>query len=167
MDSNMIIQQGELAKYLIASQRADLVLNDVDFYIVLEYGMMGKKLTIAKSELQQDADGNWVMMFDTSEMVGKVTARLFANMTDGDTESGTRCEVDCQMIAFVVSTPCPRFFACPSCESAEHDVTYTRTEESSIVSLYYRLCDFYHHPLVTSDGMYLCVLKTAVEDLAG
>lgn len=162
MDSNMIIQQGERAKFLIASQRADFSLSDVEFYVELSYGMMGGKTTIQKSQMQMTTNSQWVMMFDTSEMVGKVTAKFYVEVPDTDASRGIRQEVDCQVIAFVVSTPCPRFFTCPDCTQT-HDVTYTRTEQSSIADQYVRLLDMYGRILKTSEGETMYALRGAIE----
>lgn len=158
MDSTMIIQQGELAKYKVTFAREDFDPEQRDFYIELKYGMLGQSITIDKSDCQMISSNIWLFSFDTSEIVGKVIARMVMSFNDGDVSNNSRKEVDEQMIAFVVSTPCPRFFTCPAC-TGTHDVTYVRTEESGILTNYEQLKDVYGRAIKTSDDMYIFVLR--------
>lgn len=158
MDSTMIIQQGELAKYKITFSRAGFDPEQRDFYIELHYGMMGEMLKIEKSNFEKISDMLWLFSFDTSKMVGKVVARLVLSLNDGDVSDNSRQEVDEQVIAFVVTTPCPRFLTCPAC-TGTHDATYERTEESGILTNYNQLKDVYGRALVTSDNKYIFVLR--------
>ncbi len=158
MDSTMIIQQGELAKYKITFTRADFDPEQRDFYIELHYGMMGEMFKIEKSNFEKISDMLWLFSFDTSKMVGKVVARLVLSLNDGDVSDNSRQEVDEQVIAFVVTTPCPRFLTCPAC-TGTHDVTYERTEDSGILTNYNQLKDVYGRALVTSDNKYIFVLR--------
>lgn len=164
MDTKNIIQQGERAKYIVTSQSENFDLAEDNFSIELIYGMLGKKITIPKSELVESASDGFIMSFDTSDMIGPVKARLVIEIPDIDMAAGERREVDLQVIAFVVTTPCPKLFTCPAC-SGKHDVTYTRTEESSVASEYLRLCDCDGHPLATNDDLYLYVHVDAVEEI--
>lgn len=152
MDAKNIIQQGERAKYIVTSNRQDFDFGQNDYYLELHYGMMGKKTVIQKSEFQNLND-NWVFSFDTSEMVGKLIARLVMTI-DG------REEVDEQYIAVVISTPCPQFMKCPKCDNTKHDVTYKRTDESDIGEKYAILCDKDGTPILTSNDEYLCILRS-------
>lgn len=160
MDATMIIQQGELAKYKVTFTREDFDPEQRDFHIELVYGMMGQVKTIEKSDCQMISSTVWLFSFDTSEMVGKVTARMVMEMSDGDVPTAARQEVDEQMICFVVSTPCPRFLTCPACASTgTHDVTYERTEESNILTIYDVLADLYGRPIMTVNDEYILVLR--------
>lgn len=151
MDAKQIIQQGERAKYIVKSNRADFDFGENDFYLEIIYGMMGSKITIEKTDFLE-IDGQWVFSFPTDEIIGKVKARLVMEIDD-------RQEVDEQYIGVVISSPCPQFFRCPKCESVGHDVTYERTEESDIGEKYAILCDCNGVPIMTSDDEYICVLR--------
>jgi len=152
MDAKQIIQQGERAKYIVKSNRADFDFGENDFYLEIIYGMMGSKITIEKTDFRE-IDGQWVLSFPTDNIVGKVMARLVMQI-------GDRQEVDEQYIGVVISTPCPQFFKCPKCESVGHDVTYERTEESDIGEKYAILCDCDGVSIMTTDDEYICVLRT-------
>ena len=156
MDAKQIIQQGERAKYIVKSNRADFDFGENDFYLEIIYGMMGSKITIEKTDFQK-LDDYWVFSFPTDNIVGKVMARLVM-------EIGDRQEVDEQYIGVVISTPCPQFFKCPKCESVGHDVTYERTEESDIGDKYAMLCDLNGVPIMTTDDEYICVLRTIINN---
>lgn len=156
MDAKHIIQQGERAKYIVTSNRADFDFGENDFYLEIIYGMMGAKITIEKTDFRE-IDGQWVFSFPTDEIIGKVKARLVM-------EIGDRQEVDEQYIGVVISTPCPQFFKCPKCESVGHNVTYERTEESDIGEKYAILCDRDGVPIMTTDDEYICVLRTIINN---
>lgn len=161
MTENDIILQGETAKYIIASARADLDLTTVSFAVRLEYGMMGRSKTIESIDMDIVAGtSNYLLTFDTTDMVGKVNARLLVDMPDRDIAGGVRKEVDAQIISFVVATPCPKLLSCSCPSTTGHDVTYTRTEDSDVTSLYDRLCDCNHNPIRDRHGNYLFVLKS-------
>jgi hypothetical protein len=165
MDAKFLIQQGERAKYIVESNRADFDFEENDYFLEICFGMMGQKLTIPKSELIESADDGFIMSFDTSDMVGRIQARMVLNVPDIDIPDSERKEVDRQFIAFVVTTPCPRFMMCPACDGEGHDVKYERTEESDIASKYLRLCDCDGHPLATDDDLYLYVRADAIEEV--
>ncbi len=76
MTEKDIIQQGETVKYIITSRNPNFNIEDDDFRVELIYGMMGKKLTIQKSEFQY-LDGHWVFSFQTTGMIGPVKAKNF------------------------------------------------------------------------------------------
>lgn len=159
MDANKIIQQGETVKYKATFGRADFDPETQNFYLELHYGMMGGKVVIPKSQFLQDGESDWwLFSFDTSQMVGKVTARMVMEYADGDTASDTREEVNEQMLCFVVTSPCPRFMACPTCTPIDNDVTYERTEVSNLCYVFDRLTDVYGRPFITSDGYTLYVV---------
>ncbi len=160
MDATRIIQQGEEAKFKIAI--ADFDMSEGDFKLELIYGYRRTVVEIDKTQMFADTNGNWYFVFDTDAMVGRVTARCTWYIVDTDASEEKREMVNEQYLCFIVSNPCPQFLTCPAC-AADTEVTYTRTEESSIAELYYRLCDFYGNPITTCDDEYICVLKESVE----
>jgi hypothetical protein len=176
MDAKNIIQQGELVKYIITSRNPNFNIEEDDFTVELLYGLMGRKLVVPKSEMVYGTDGEYIMQFSTKGMVGKVTARMTFFVHDTDVNpDGERQEVDEQVIAFVVTTPCPQFLACPACSSEGHDVNYERTEEPDIAAMYVRLCATeivtpesggepypIYRPLITRNDEYLYVLRDTV-----
>ena len=157
METKDIIQQGERAKYIVKSHKKDFDFEHDDFVLEILFGMLGKKITIPKSEFLY-LSGRWVFSFATDQIVGPVVARLIMEIHDPDCPDSTRQEVDEQVIAFVVTTPCPQFFKCP-CTEGSHEIVYTRTEESDIAERYVRLCDRSGNPLKTANGEYLFALK--------
>lgn len=159
MDATKIIQQGEEAKFRIEIADFDMQAND--FTLELIYGYRRTVMEISKSAMFSDGDGRWYFVFDTDDMVGRVTARCTWMVPDTDASGEIREKIDEQYLCFVVQTPTPQFISCPAL-TEQHDVTYTRTEESSIAEMYYRLTDFYGHPLVTAEDEYICVLKQSV-----
>ena len=172
-----IIPQGKKVKYIITSQNPVLDLDVNDFYIEIIYGMLGRKLTISKDDLLYGTDGEYIMMFQTNDMVGKLTARFVWQAHDTDSNpDGLRQEVDEQYIGFVVTTPCPKLFTCPACDSTGHDVRYEMTDEPDIAERYMRLCSTeyiipengepyeIYHPLVTRDDEYIYVLREIFEN---
>ena len=141
MDEKNIIQQGEKVKFIITSRNPNFNIEEDDFYVEIIYGMMGKKLTIQKSDMLYGTDGEYVMQFSTEGMVGPVNARMVWQCHDTDSDpANQRQEVDMQIICFVVTTPCPVLLNCPKCSNEGHDVNYELTEEPDIAAKYLRLC---------------------------
>ena len=179
MTEKDIIQQGEKVKYIITSRNPNFNIEESDFYVELLYGMMGKKLVIRKQDMLYGTDGEYLMQFSTRGMVGKVTARTVYFVHDSDIDpDGEREEVDEQVIAYVVSTPCPRFICCPKCSDDEHDIHFERTEEPDIAAMYLRLCvteivtpesggEPYpiYRPLITRNDEYFYVLRESADAL--
>lgn len=178
MDSKNIVQQGEKVKYIVTSRNPNFNMEEDDFYVEILYGLMGKKLVIPKSEFLYGTGGEYVLMFSTDGMVGKVTARMVWQCHDTDSDpNNQRQEVDEQIIAFVVTTPCPHLLICPACPT-DRDVNYERTEDPDIASLYMRLCvtetvtpenggEPYniYRPLITRNDEYLYVLREQADNL--
>jgi hypothetical protein len=177
MDLN-VLQQGDKAKYIITSQNPNLDMETCDFYVELIYGMRSTKLTIQKSEMLYGTDGEYVMIFSTDGMIGKIRARFVwqAHDTDVDPEN-QRQEVDEQVIAFVVATPCPQFITCEKCSGEGHDVRYELTDEPDLAAKYLRLCTsdiitpesggepyVVHRPLITRNDEYLYVLRDTINE---
>ena len=156
MDASRIIPQGELAKFKIDIKDKNFDIDFDDFTILLTYGMMGESLEIKKSDCIIAADGCY-FSFDTSKMIGKVTAICSYDVVDGDV-SGERRRADIQMLCFVSPVPCPRFIACPACADEEHLVEYTRITESDATENYELLCDCDGNVFVTRYLMNIYVM---------
>lgn len=173
-----IVRRGEKVKYIVTSQNINFDMEACYFYVELHYGMMGKKLVIPKSEFLYGTGGEYIMLFDTSDMVGKVVARLVWQCHDTDSNpNNQRQEVDEQIIAFVATTPCPQLIFCPKCSSEGHDVRYEITEEPDIADMYVRLVATeyivpehgepytIYRPLITRNDEYIYALREAAENL--
>ena len=117
-----VIPQGEQAVFSVKSNRMNFSFDDNDFVLEIIYGMAGQRVTILKKDLEK-VDGKWRFSFDTSNMIGQLTARLTMYMNDPDCPDDERPEVDEQLIGFVATTPCTRLHQCPKC-GGQHDVTY-------------------------------------------
>lgn len=162
MDNKDIIMQGERAKYFVRSDKWNFSFEENSYYLELIYGFTNTKITIPKSEFQL-LNGRWVFSFPTNDIIGAVKARLVMEIFDPDCPDATRQEVDEQYIAFVVQSPCPKFFKCPKC-SGDHEIIYERTEESDIGNRYARLCDKDGIPFRTADDGYLYVLRDFINN---
>jgi hypothetical protein len=174
-----VFQQGDVAKCIITSRNYNLDMEACDFRIELIYGMRGNKIVIQKSEMLYGTDGEFVMTVDTSKMVGKITARFvwYAIDTDIDPDN-RRQEVDEQVIAFVVTDPCPQFFTCPKCGGEGHDVNYEWTDEPDIAAKYLRLVAtetvvpehgepyIIYRPIITKNDEYIYALRESADALA-
>lgn len=179
MSENDIIPQGKKVKYIVTSRNHNFNIEEDDFRVELIYGMMGKKLVIQKSDMLYGTDGEYIMQFSTSGMVGKVVARTVFYVHDTDIDpDGEREEVDEQVICFVVTTPCPVLLNCPKCSSEGHDIHFERTEEPDIAAMYLRLCvteivtpesggEPYpiYRPLITRNDEYIYVLRESADAL--
>ena len=117
-----VIPQGEQAVFVVKSNRVNFSFDDNDFRLEIIYGMAGQRVTILKKDLEK-VDGKWRFSFDTSDLIGQLTARLTMYMNDPDCPDDERPEVDEQLIGFVATTPCTRLHQCPKC-GGQHDVTY-------------------------------------------
>ena len=117
-----VIPQGEQAVFVVKSNRVNFSFDDNDFRLEIIYNMAGQRVTILKKDLEK-VEGKWRFSFDTSNMIGQLTARLTMYMNDPDCPDDERPEVDEQLIGFVATTPCTRLHQCPKC-GGEHDVTY-------------------------------------------
>ena len=173
-----IIQQGERVKYIVTSQNSSFNMEEDDFYVEILYGMMGKKLIIEKKDFLYGTGGEFVMLFDTTGMIGKITARMVWQQHDTDSSpNNKRQEVDEQIIAFVVTTPCPQLLICPKCSSEGHDVRYEITEEPDVAAMYLRMVATeivipdhgepytIYRPIITRNDEYMYVLRESAESL--
>lgn len=155
MDNTRIIQQGEVVKFQVHIADFDMEANN--FRVELVYGYRRTTVTIEKEQMIENG-GQYYIVFDTEDMVGRVTARCVWFVPDTDVQGSEREKTDEQFLCFVVTTPCPQFLTCPACTD-DHPVIYTRTEQSDIAEKYQRLADRYDRPLVTADGEYISVVK--------
>lgn len=165
MDAKFIIQEGDVAKYQMLIEHADFDMMTCDFEVVLTWGLLGKSLTVKKSEIPCDEDGNWYLLFDSTGMIGRVMATCHYWVPDGDLPDGVREEVDRQYIGFATENPCPQFACectCPTHEEQPH-VTYTRVWRGDVKSLYLNLRtteeNGEHLPILDRDGKQLRVRK--------
>ena len=174
-----IFQKGDKVKFIITSQNKNLDMEACDFYVEIIYGMRHSKMTIQKADMLYGTDGEYVMIVDTSKMVGKLVSRFvwYAIDTDVDPDN-RRQEVDEQIIGFVAATPCPQLIVCPKCDSEGHDVRYEWTDEPDIAAKYLRLVATetvvpehgepytIYRPLVTRNDEYIYVLRESADALA-
>ena len=174
-----IFQKGDKVKAIITSQNKHLDMEACDFYVEIVYGMRGNKLTIQKSDMLYGTDGEYVMVIDTTPMVGKLVSRFVWYCIDTDVDpDNRRQEVDEQIIGFVAATPCPQLIVCPKCDSEGHDVRYEWTDEPDIAAKYLRLVATetvipehgepytIYRPLVTRNDEYIYVLRESADALA-
>ena len=117
-----VIPQGEQAVFVVKSNRVNFSFDDNDFRLEIIYGMSGQRIVLLKKDFEM-VEGQWQFSFDTSNMIGQLTARLTMYMNDPDCPDDERPEVDEQLIGFVATTPCTRLHQCPKC-GGQHDVTY-------------------------------------------
>ena len=174
MDKTRIIQQGEEVKFQVQIKDFDMEAND--FRVELVYGYRRTTVTIEKVQMLENS-GLFYIIFDTDDIVGRVTARCTWFIPDTDAPDSYREKVDEQFLCFVVTTPCPQFITCPKCSSVGHDVRYELTDEPDIAAKYLRLCvtetvipehgDPYpiYRPLVTRNDEYLYVLRESADAL--
>ena len=174
-----ILQQGDVKKFIITSRNPILDMEACDFYVEQIYGTRNKKVVVKKSEMLYGTDGEFVMIVDTTPMVGKVTARFVWQAIDTDIDpDNRRQEVDEQVICFVATVPNPTLFCCPKTGGEGHDVNYEWTDEPDIAAKYLRLvCTeivtpesggepyTIYRPLVTRNDEYIYVLREAIDDL--
>lgn len=165
MDAKFIIQEGDVAKYKMLIEHEDFDMMQDEFEVMLSWGMLGQSLTVKKSQMPCDEEGHWFLLFDSSDVIGKVLATCRYWVQDSDMSDGVREEIDRQYIGFVASNPCPQFACeceCPSHEDKPH-VTYTRVYRSDVNTLYLNLRtteeNGEHRPILDSGGKQLRVRK--------
>lgn len=131
-----IIQRSDEAKYQLKIEREDFTMEQNDFNVTLTWGFNGKKKVIPKENMFHDEEWNVFFMFDTSEMMGMVTAECEYFVPDTDSQYGYRREVDRQILCLVTDSSCPQVqkFCCKYVEP--HNVTYIRRYHSDTNTLY-------------------------------
>ena len=164
MDAKFIIQEGDIAKYQLEIKHEDFDMKRDDFEVMLSWGMLGQSLTVKKSQMPCDEDGNWFMMFDSKGMVGFVMATCHYWVPDSDFQSGFREEYDRQYIGFVTKNPCVQLDCCGRCHADEDSVVlYNRVWRNDVNTLYLNLRtteeNGEHLPVVDSEGQQIRVRK--------
>ena len=136
-----IIPQGGIEKYQIIIDRDGFSMTENDFRLRLTWGMQGKYLDIPKTDMFQNEGGTTFFSFDTSDMVGRVTAECTYYVPDSDYADGVRKEVERQPLCWVNAGA-----KMPSgmCDTGLYDgryVTYIRQTRSGLRSLFeYFIC---------------------------
>ena len=159
MDTKKIVQQGEEKKCQITIKRTGFVMNDDDFEVKLSWGLMGQSMNITKDQMFSNGRDGWFFIFDTSPMIGPITAECTYYVPDGDYPDGLRTEVDRQYLCFVVSSPLPKCICCPALPVSTGTVSYEFTDESDVAKSYIYLVDSEGRNLVTCDNEKLMVLE--------
>ncbi len=153
-----IVQAGEVKKYIMHIDREDFDMTTGKFKVKLEWGLLGEELEIDKDDMLEMSDG-FVFSFDTTGMVGRVTATATWYYDDTDVSGSKRAETDSQVLCVVAEEPNPEFLCMPDMTESNHEVSYTATEQSDIAARYYRLVDVYDRPIMTADDEFLFVLR--------
>lgn len=156
MDATKILQQGEEAKFLIDIEHEGFDIGEDNFDVTLTWGLAGQSLTIPKSEMVVGDQDTYLFTFDSSDMLGRVTAECSYYIPDDNYSDGYRTEVDRQILCIITPVASPKYVFCPV-DDSEHDVTYTRVTTASVAVTYTQLCTRYNEPLVTADDQYIYV----------
>lgn len=164
MDCTNILMQGDEAKYAMRIDHDRFSMESDDFQVELMYGLMGKSKLIKKSDMTFTIDGYYYFIFETDDMVGRVTARCTYWVPDIDCPDGLRTEVDEQLLCFVCTDPLPRFACVPAPSGCEHKVTYERSDESGVASNYQYLASVEGDRFITKDTEYILVLKSLLNN---
>ena len=159
MNEKKIVQQGGEQKCQITITRNGFSMNDDDFKVKLSWGLTGQSLTITKDHMFANERDEWFFIFDTSPMIGPVTAECTYYVPDGDYPDGLRTVVDRQYLCFVVSSPLPKCICCPALPSTTNTVSYEFTDDSDVAKSYIYLVDSEGRNLVTCDDEKLMVLE--------
>ena len=162
MDKDKIVYKGETAKFKVTISHADFDQGRDNYSITLLYGMRGDFVTIPKSQMIVDEDGDAYMVFDSSDMLGQVKAVCTYEVPDTDMADGYRTEVDMQWLCFVSGTACPRF-ACEWICGDDHHVKYERVYRGDTNTLFLNLRTSAQEPILDKDGQQLRVHKSEDE----
>jgi hypothetical protein len=94
MDKKWLVNRGDIAKFQIGITHADFDQQADDFKVVLSWGMVKQTMTIDHKDIIHDEDGNFFIVFDSSDMLGLVKAACCYYIPDSDVEGGTREEIN-------------------------------------------------------------------------
>ena len=159
IDKDWIVSRGDIVKYRIKITHADFDQQTNEFYVVLTWGMFRRSMTIEHKDIIRDEDGNFFIVFDSSEMLGMVKAACHYDVPDTDMEGGTREEVNYQWLCFVTTDPTAQF-CCNFEHGGDGHVVYTRLYVSDVNTAYLNLRDSEKKNLLDSDGKQLRVHKS-------
>jgi hypothetical protein len=158
IDKDRLVSRGDVAKFKIEITHADFDQQRDNFWVVLHWGMFRQSMTIAHDDMKHDEDGNFFIVFDSSEMLGMVKVACHYEVADSDMESGTREEVNYQWMCFVTAEPDPML--CGDFEpGGDGHVAYTRVYASDVHTAYLNLRDSNQQNLRDSEGRQLRVHK--------
>ena len=163
MDCTNILQRGDEAKYGVLISQENFSMESDNFEIELSWGFEGKTKTITKDEMVFGVDGYCYFLFDTTEMLGRVSAKCTYWVPDMDCPDGLRTEVDKQLLCMVVTVPLPRF-ACVPAEDCERKVKYQRSEQSDVANQYEYLASVEGDRFITKDTEYILVLRSIINN---
>jgi hypothetical protein len=159
IDKTRIVSRGDVAKFKIEITHADFDQQTDNFYVVLTWGMFNQSMKIEHADIKHDEDGNFFIVFDSSDMLGLVKAACHYVVQDSDIKSGYREEVNYQWLCFVTADPTARF--CYKFEpGGDGHVVYTRVYAGDVNTAYANLRDCNQQNLLDSDGRQLRVHKT-------
>jgi hypothetical protein len=124
--------------------------------------MFNQSMKIEHADIKHDEDGNFFIVFDSSDMLGLVKAACHYDVQDSDIKSGYREEVNYQWLCFVTADPTARF--CYKFEpGGDGHVVYTRVYGSDVHTAWLNLRDSSHQPLRDSEGRQLRVHRSESE----
>jgi hypothetical protein len=156
IDKTRIVSRGDIAKFKIEITHADFDQQADDFKVVLSWGMVKQTMTIDHKDIIHDEDGNFFIVFDSSDMLGLVKAACHYDVADSDMQSGIREEVNYQWLCFVTADPTAKF-CCKFEPGGDGHVVYTRVYGGDIHTAYLNLRDSEKKNLIDSNGKQLRV----------
>lgn len=157
MTTKNIIQRGDIAKYQITIRRDDFDMQNDDFTVTLKWGIASPaSMKIVKADMFHDEDWNVYFLFDTSLMLGRVTAECEYIVPDTDAEGGSRKSIDRQVLCLVADNATAKLPKCPVL--GERYVEYQRTFRSDAKTLY-AIVRVQPEVVTTSNGTPLRVRK--------
>jgi hypothetical protein len=156
IDKTRIVSRGDIAKFKIEITHADFDQQTDNFYVVLTWGMTNQSMTIPQEDIKHDEDGNFFIVFDSSDMLGLVKAACCYYIPDSDVEGGTREEINYQWLCFVTDDPTPKF-CCDFEAGGDGHVVYTRVYAGDVNTAYLNLRDSEKKNLLDSNGKQLRV----------
>jgi hypothetical protein len=156
MDKKWLVNRGDIAKFQIGITHADFDQQADDFKVVLSWGMVKQTMTIDHKDIIHDEDGNFFIVFDSSDMLGLVKAACCYYIPDSDVEGGTREEINYQWLCFVTDDPTP-MFCCDFEAGGDGHVVYTRVYAGDVNTAYLNLRDSEKKNLLDSNGKQLRV----------
>ena len=159
MDRNYIIQQGDKSKYQILIDYEDFEQDEHDFFVVLTWGIPSQHVIIRKEDMIVNEDAQWFVVFDSSEMLGRLMAECHYFIPDSDVDGGVREAIDRQYIGYVVTNGCPKFSCKKICSTGSQHVFYRRVFGNDVNTSWLNLRTSSKEPIRDSEGNQLRVHK--------